>query len=359
MSFSATITITGSTNITNFDIYQCPTSGCTDCVPITGSTGQDVSRNNLLTGHTVTVDVGYRYIKLVADTETCNNSICMEVVGIPTLTPTPEPTITATPTPTSTVTATPAPTSTATPTPVPTSTATPTPEPTITATPTPTPTSTTAPPTETPTATPTNTPTPTPTPTQGCLFVSYSGTSGNTTCLGNPTSYETETVMFELQDGNGTPINATTTITIVINLRESFCYDAPTDTTRTLEITPGNSKVGTTYTLNQYADCGQGECVQEFVEYLGVESISGDYELCEIPVTPTPTPTSTLEPFNWRCDNGFCVEVFDGSGDYLTQQECIDNCVQQTYFCKEDEMSPCIEQLGPCTGKIDCGLTSV
>jgi hypothetical protein len=163
--------------------------------------------------------------------------------------------------------------------------------------------------------------------------------------------------MFELQDGNGVPINANTTITIVINLRESYCYAGPSDTTRTLEITTGNSKVDTTYTLNQYVDCGQGECVQEFVEYLGVESISGGYELCETPATQTPTPTPTIEPANWRCDNGQCTEVFDGSGDYFTQQECIDNCQQQTYFCKEDDFSPCIEQLGPCTGKIECGPT--
>ena len=129
MSFSSTITITGSTNITNFDIYQCPTSGCTGCVPITGSTGENVSRHKLLTGHTVNVDQGYRYVKLVADTETCNNSICMEVFGMPTFTPTPTPTFTPTPTPTPTFTptATPIPTSTPTPTATNIPTVTPTP----------------------------------------------------------------------------------------------------------------------------------------------------------------------------------------------------------------------------------------
>jgi hypothetical protein len=150
MAFSSTITITGSTNITNFDIYQCPTSGCTGCVAITGSTGENVSRMKLLTGHTVSVDQGYRYIKLVADTETCNNSICMEVIGIPTYTPTPTPT--STPTPTPTATNTPVPTATPTPTPTAGPTATPTPTPTAEPTATPT-----------PTAGPTSTPTPTPT----------------------------------------------------------------------------------------------------------------------------------------------------------------------------------------------------
>ena len=160
MSFPSTITITGSTNITNFDIYQCVENECSTCIPITGSTGQNVSRNQLLTGHTVNVDSGYRYIKLSADTEICDNSICMEVIGIPTPTPTITPTSTPTPTPTST------------PTPTPTSTP-------IVDTPTPTPTSTPIvdTPTPTPTSTPiVDTPTPTPTPTITMLTLDYQGT---------------------------------------------------------------------------------------------------------------------------------------------------------------------------------------
>ena len=171
MAFSSTITITGSTNITNFDIFQCPTSGCTGCVAITGSTGENVSRMKLLTGHTVSVDQGYRYIKLVADTATCNNSICMEVVGIPTYTPTPTTTtVGPTPTPSVTTGVTPTPTTT---TVGPTST--PTPTSTVGPTSTPTPTGTSTP---TPTPTGTSTPTPTPTPLPGCgstITGSYTG----------------------------------------------------------------------------------------------------------------------------------------------------------------------------------------
>jgi hypothetical protein len=153
MSSSITITITGNTNITNFDIYQCLTNSCDECSAITGVTGQDVSRVKLLTGHTVSVDDGYGYIKLAADTITCNNSICIKIIGISTPTPTPISTSTPTPTPTTTntptstpipptstpipptstpipPTSTPIPTATTTPTPTPTSTNTPTPEPT-------------------------------------------------------------------------------------------------------------------------------------------------------------------------------------------------------------------------------------
>jgi len=203
MSFSSTITITGSTNVTNFDIYQCPTSGCTGCVAITGSTGENVSRMKLLTGHTVTVTQGYRYIKLVADTSTCNNSICMEVVGIPAFTLTPTPTTTPLPT--------------STPTPTPTNT------PTVTTTPTPT---------------PTNTPTITTTPT-------------------------------------------------------------PTATS-----------------------------------------------------TPTPTSTPTTGPTSYDCIDGVCTVVEGLGGVYSDLNDCQQNCspVSNTYYCREDEFSPCLAQVSPCTG---------
>lgn len=187
MAFPSTITITGSTNITNFDIYQCTTNECSTCVPITGSTGENVSRNQLLTGHTVNVDSGYQYIKLSADTEICDNSICMEVIGLPT------PTVTPTPTGTP-IANTPTPTPTATPTVTPTSGPTSTPTVTPTSTPTPTPTSTPGPtstPTNTPTSTPTNTPTATPVPICKELTVVQAYTNTNIqyiSCNGTPSS---------------------------------------------------------------------------------------------------------------------------------------------------------------------------
>ena len=228
MAFSATITITGSTNITNFDIYQCPTSGCTGCVAITGSTGENVSRMKLLTGHTVSVDQGYRYIKLVADTETCNNSICMEVVGIPTFTLTPTPTPTATNIPNST------------PTPTPTST---------TVGPTPTPTST---PTNTPTPTATNTPTPTPTPI--CDF-DVDVTLSTTTPTPTPTSTPGPLAQFSVNSGSNsrssvgigvstfTPTITVTNGPVFIRLRVTVQTGYQGDTTLTV---PGAGSVSPT-----------------------------------------------------------------------------------------------------------------
>lgn len=87
MSFLTTITITGSTKITNFDLYQCISSGCTDCVLITGSTGENVSREKLLTGHTVTITNGYKYVKVVSDNDDCDNSVCIPILGIPEIIP--------------------------------------------------------------------------------------------------------------------------------------------------------------------------------------------------------------------------------------------------------------------------------
>jgi hypothetical protein len=199
MTYPSTITITGSTSITNFDIYQCTTNDCSTCVPISGVTGQDVSRSQLLTGHTVSVGVGYRYIKLSSDTETCTNSICMEIIGLPTPTPT------STPTPTPSSTPTPTPTSTPTPTP----SSTPVPEP-----PTPTPSSTPVPPTPVPpTPVPPTPVPPTPTPTTGCVINQYTFTS-----TGDGASWSIYTTC-----DNG----SLTTITLSGNDSTNICGRAP------------------------------------------------------------------------------------------------------------------------------------
>jgi hypothetical protein len=176
-------------------------------------------------------------------------------------------------------------------------------------------------------------------------------------CINTPYQLTTESVIFQLRDGNGNPVNATTQITISIGIENRTCDNNVFTNTIGLNINPGENTVQYTYDSYDLVDCGPFGCSPETEEYLGVESISGGYELCEIPITPTPTSTSSQEPFNWVCNNGNCTEVFDGSGDYLTQQDCFDNCQQQTFFCKENDFSPCIEQLGPCTGKIDCGPT--
>jgi hypothetical protein len=61
-------------------------------------------------------------------------------------------------------------------------------------------------------------------------------------------------------------------------------------------------------------------------------------------------------PSTFNCNNGACTEVFDGSGTYSTLSECQSNCIQTNFFCKADEFSPCLEQLGPCSGnQISCG----
>jgi histone acetyltransferase (RNA polymerase elongator complex component) len=83
MTFPTTITLTGSTELTNFDIYQCISSGCTNCVIISGSAGENVKREQLLTGHTVSIISGFTYVKIMAKTEDCNNSICIPIQNLP------------------------------------------------------------------------------------------------------------------------------------------------------------------------------------------------------------------------------------------------------------------------------------
>jgi hypothetical protein len=163
-----------------------------------------------------------------------------------------------------------------------------------------------------------------------------------------------------LRDGDGNPINATSQITISIDVVSRTCDNNVFENTIGLQINPGQNTVQYNYDSYDLVDCGPFGCSPEFEEYLGVVSISGGYELCE--GEPTPTPTSTPQPFNWKCNNGNCTEVFDGSGDYLTQQDCIDNCQQQIYYCQQIAGDPCGIYQQPCgqLGLIDCDIpTSV
>lgn len=289
MAYSTTITITGSTSITNFDIYQCTTNDCTSCTPITGSTGQNISRTQLLTGHTVSVDEGYYYIKLMADTVNCNNSICMEIIGIP------RPTVTITPTPT-TVTLTPTPTSTSTITPTPTSTSTPTPTSTSTITPTPT---------STNTPTPTSTDTPTPTPVSGFTFT---GAEGCYTSFGySPTS------------GNEGVYECSGTLTVTgasydFGTRSSV-YTSNNTTVMTYLIIDGSNQLYSEHTYNQsYNAVGshdsttltKGPGTYSFTFHCTINGTGGSGNgtitgVAHTPSTPTPTPvpgvpTSTPAP---------------------------------------------------------------
>lgn len=157
-------------------------------------------------------------------------------------------------------------------------------------------TTTIAPTTTTTTAAPTTTTTTETPQAQGCIDVSYNSVSGTTSCLGNPTPYTTEFIIFTLKDANGNPINATTPINIGINIISRPCYNVFENVVG-LTIPIGQSSVQYSYT-NQYVDCGQGECVFESEEYLGIESISGGYTLCE----QNTTTTTTVAPTTARLD---------------------------------------------------------
>ena len=322
MSFSSTITITGSTNITNFDIYQCPTSGCTGCVAITGSTGENVSRMKLLTGHTVTVSQGFRYIKLVADTETCNNSICMEVIGIPTLTPTPTPTGTATPTPT--------PTPTPTATNIPNSTSTPTPTPTtapITNTPTPTATNT---PTPTPTAT--STPTPTPTPTSGgvqitnCVKLTVGTATFDDICPFNRIQRHTVT----LYDATGaTEVNAPYDITVTLTGTEGG-----SPSTFDIIIPTGQSSAyEDIYTREQLSgSCGDRDGLISRI-YRGVSPSPSNIGVCAPPPQPTGTTLTTFYYGQGLTNsNSHCGTDYTINADFYSSSTTISGLLNSTMY---------------------------
>lgn len=254
----------------------------------------------------------------------------------------------ATPTPTGT------PTNTGTPTTTSTNGVTPTPTSTSTDGVTPTPTSTGTPTiTETPTTT--NTPTITGTPTittsgsGGCITITDSISTEQINCLGQgPYNNIITRVTATLSAVAG--VN----VTVMINATRYYCYGGTTSETYYITITAGNLSNYVDITTTGYVDCGQeSTCVPESISIDSFTSITPNYSICGV-VNSTPTPTSTVTPTSsavtYNCNNGVCEAVYNGSGLYMTLEECQSNCIQTTYYCKENELSPCSAQVGPCTG---------
>jgi hypothetical protein len=157
----------------------------------------------------------------------------------------------------------------------------------------------------------------------------------------------------------GIPINASETITVNFDTTYSDCLGSGANSL-TLQILPNNSYGERVYSELTYEPCPYDQqCNPVSITVNGVQSITpSGYVQCSTEATPTitPTTTSSIEPFDWKCDNGSCIFVGDGSGDYVTQQDCLNNCQQTIYSCKEGEFGFCMDQVGPCTGnQIECG----
>jgi hypothetical protein len=175
------------------------------------------------------------------------------------------------------------------------STATPTPTPTPTNTPIPTATPTPTP-TNTPTSTPTNTPTPTPTETPTPCEATITNTSNPTSCGNNA-------------DGSLT-LNGSGGV-------GPYTYYLYEDTSFPYETSGGSVYPGFPVT-NQTG----GYNVTGLVPggyYLRIVDANGCEDFSEVVVLPYDDTTCVTPP-------------------------------PTTYFCKENEMSPCLEQVSPCTG---------
>jgi hypothetical protein len=275
-----------------------------------------------------------------------------------------------------------------TPTPTPTEVVqTPTPTPTVVPdTPTPTPTEVVQTPTPTPTAVvQTTTPTPTPTPIPECYYYTVTADDGTTDKNSYDFSYTNcngdfiEMIVVNLGDRTvcaqeGTVSSESGFVDAILG---SVCSEdpTPTPTPTPTEVVSGcyQYTVSTTASSAQYysfTDCdgipGDGYIggvggydANTFCAQVNTISVGGEVNVstvgpCVVEQTPTPTPTPTegptLPPANWRCDNGLCIEVFDGSGDYFTQLECQSGCQQTVYYCRDTEYGPCNAQAGPCSG---------
>jgi hypothetical protein len=150
----------------------------------------------------------------------------------------------------------------------------------------------------------------------------------------------------------GIPVNASETITITFDTTYSDCLGSGANSL-ILQILPNNSYGERVYSDLTYEPCPfDQQCNPVSITVNGVSDISpSGYVQCSVPITPTPTPSPspTEATITFNCNNGFCEEVFDGSGLYSTLSECQNNCTQTVYSCKENEFSPCLDQASPCS----------
>jgi hypothetical protein len=69
-------------------------------------------------------------------------------------------------------------------------------------------------------------------------------------------------------------------------------------------------------------------------------------------------PELEPSPATYDCFNGNCIEAEGLTGTYPSLSACEADCSAppSSYFCKESELAPCIEQASPCQGsQIQCG----
>jgi hypothetical protein len=141
-------------------------------------------------------------------------------------------------------------------------------------------------------------------------------------------------------------------VTVRVNGTINYCYGTSGIQTYDITITAGSLSNYVDIITSSYVDCGQGSCVIETITIDGYESQTPNYGICGA-ATPTITPTSTSTSqvvYTYNCNNGSC-EIVEGEGGlYTTLEACQASCQSITYYCRENEFSPCIAQVGPCTG---------
>lgn len=106
-----------------------------------------------------------------------------------------------------------------------------------------------------------------------CYSLSFSASSFNNECLGNPITTTIETLVITLKDINGNPIIATENYTFGVLFNEKTCLYPESQVTRQYTVVSGNSSVSGTYSTNTSVDCGQGNCEPEYTQYLSIDSV--------------------------------------------------------------------------------------
>jgi hypothetical protein len=115
------------------------------------------------------------------------------------------------------------------------------------------------------------------------------------TCLGLPQTNVSKKLVVSLKDINGNPVLATEDMAFIADFSEQSCYDPIISTQQTITVLAGTSSAEYGYLEINWSDCGQGDCIGNFIVYEGTTTPPAAYSTLPNCSVSTTTTTTTLQ----------------------------------------------------------------
>jgi hypothetical protein len=116
------------------------------------------------------------------------------------------------------------------------------------------------------------------------------------TCLGLPQTNVSKKLVVSLKDINGNPVLATEDMAFIADFSEQSCYDPIINTQQTITVLAGTSSAEYGYLEINWSDCGQGDCIGNFIVYEGTTTPPAAYSTLPNCGGSTTTTTTTSAP---------------------------------------------------------------